>query len=239
MKLLGYTITPFCPTWPVEKKTIVNTINPHSYCVAKEDFEFSNALLHSDYLLPDGVGIVMAAKWLKGKKIKKIAGNDVFVHLMKELNKTSGTCFFLGAAPQTLEKITERASKEFSNVKVFSYSPPYKQQFNEADNERMCDEVNAIKPDVLFVGMTAPKQEKWVFQHKDKLDARIICSIGAVFDFYAGTVKRPTKFWIDMKLEWLIRFLGEPKRLFRRNFVSTPMFLTDIFLYKIKLKKSS
>lgn len=237
MNLLGYHITPYLPKVPVSQQIVINTINPHSYCVAKKDKEFSNALHKSDYLLPDGIGIVLAAKWLKGKKIQKIAGNDVFLHLMNQLNESKGSCFFLGAAPNTLDKIKEKAAKEFPKVKVHSYSPPYKQQFSAEDNDKMCTEVNTIKPDVLFVGMTAPKQEKWVFNHKEQLDAKIICSIGAVFDFYAGTVKRPSNFWINLKLEWFIRFMKEPKRLFKRNFVSTPTFLWDVFLVKIGFKK--
>lgn len=156
---------------------------------------------------------------------------------MKCLDESGGSCFFLGASPQTLEKIKERAAKEYPNVVVSVYSPPYKAVFATEDNQKMINEVNKVQPDVLFVGMTAPKQEKWVHTHQEKLDSLMICSIGAVFDFYAGTVIRPSKFWIDLKLEWLIRFLKEPKRLFRRNFISTPIFLWDLFLYKIMIKK--
>ena len=214
-------------------KTIINTINPHSYCVAEKDKVFKNALLASDVLIPDGVGIVLAARFLKGKAIQKIAGYDLFVHLMKVLQKESGSCFFLGASQITLDKIKERASVDYSNVKVNSYSPPYKAQFSEDDNKLMSERVNQYKPNVLFVGMTAPKQEKWVYENKDNLDTTIICSIGAVFDFYAGTVKRPNKFWIKLGLEWLPRFLKEPKRLAERNLVSTPKFLIEMLKAKL------
>ena len=234
MKLLGYIITPALPNFPVEQKIIVNTINPHSYCVAKKDMAFKEALQKSDFLLPDGVGIVLATKYLKREKIKKIAGYDVFIYLMKQLNEKGGACFFLGAAPQTLEKIKERAAKEFPNVKIHTYSPPYKAVFSPEESQQMWEAVNAIQPDVLFVGMTAPKQEKWVHQYKEQLNANIICSIGAVFDFYAGTVKRPSQFWIKLGLEWLPRFLKEPRRLAERNLVSTPKFLFAIVKAKFK-----
>ena len=98
-------------------------------------------------------------------------------------------------------------------------------------------EINAFKPDILYVGITAPKQEKWVFKHKDRIDAHLIASIGAVFDFYAGTVPRPEKFWLWMNLEWFIRLLREPRRLWRRSFISGPSFFKDIFLAKIGLYK--
>ena len=235
MKLLGYKVTPDYPQFPVQEKTIVNTINPHSYCVAKKDMAFKKALQQSDFLLPDGVGIVLAAKVLKGKKIEKIAGYDVFMHLMQQLNQSTGSCFFLGAAPETLEKIKERAAKDFPNVKIHTYSPPYKAIFTSEDSEEMCKAVNAVQPDALFVGMTAPKQEKWVHQYKEHLNANIICSIGAVFDFYAGTVKRPSQFWINIGLEWLPRFLKEPKRLAERNLISTPKFILEVVKAKMNI----
>ncbi|MCM8568760.1 WecB/TagA/CpsF family glycosyltransferase [Gramella jeungdoensis] len=228
MELLGYTISSKLPLINYDKQLIVNTINPHSYCVAKSDATFREALLGSDFLLPDGIGIVLAARILKKKRILKIAGYDLFVSLMKQLNESSGTAFFLGAAPNTLSLIKNRASKEYPNVKIECYSPPYKSFFNHIDNSEMFSEVNKVSPDVLFVGMTAPKQEKWVFENRDNLNARVICSIGAVFDFYAGTVKRPSKFWIGLGLEWLPRFLKEPRRLAKRNLISTPKFLFEL-----------
>lgn len=233
MKLLGYTITPHYPQLPVANKTIVNTINPHSYCVSKQDGNFEEALQASDILLPDGVRIVWAAKILNGDQIQKIAGFDIFQYLMNDLNATNGSCFFLGASEKTLMHIKQRAAKEFPNITVNSYSPPYKQEFTEQDSATMCRNVNALNPEVLFVGMTAPKQEKWVYRHKDQLNADIICSIGAVFDFYAGTVKRPSQFWIKLGLEWLPRFVKEPKRLAKRNLVSTPKFIGEVLSLKL------
>ena len=96
MNLLDYNVTSGYPLIAVKEKTVVNTINPHSYCVAKKDLVFKQALQKSDFLLPDGIGIVMAAKVLKGEKIQKIAGYDVFMNLMLQLNENHGSCFFFG-----------------------------------------------------------------------------------------------------------------------------------------------
>ena len=147
--------------------------------------------------------------------------------------KHRDVAFFLGASSSTLQRIEEKAAIEYPKVSVSSFSPPYKPKFTEADSALMCAEVNAFKPDVLFVGMTAPKQEKWVYKNRERLRATTICSIGAVFDFYAGTVKRPSQFWIKLGLEWLPRFLKEPKRLANRNLISTPKFLLEIIFFKI------
>ncbi|GAA3508718.1 WecB/TagA/CpsF family glycosyltransferase [Aquimarina addita] len=216
---------------------IINTINPHSYCTTKIDENFKYVLQNSDILLPDGIGIVWASKVLNKKKIKKIAGFDIFIHLMNHLNAVNGSCFFLGAAEETLKLIKDRIKKEYPNVEVNSYSPPYKQEFSSEDSAKMIEAVNACKPTVLFVGMTAPKQEKWAFENKDKLITDIICSIGAVFDFYAGTIKRPGSFWIKMGLEWLPRFLKEPKRLAERNLVSTPKFIFEVLKHKLRISR--
>jgi N-acetylglucosaminyldiphosphoundecaprenol N-acetyl-beta-D-mannosaminyltransferase len=212
---------------------IINTINPHSYCVANKDLDFKQALKNSDILLPDGIGIVWAEKFLNDNSIKKIAGYDLFLFLMNKLNNESGSVFFLGASEETLEKIKSKSSQEYPNITLGSYSPPYKVEFSYKDSKIMCDEVNVFNPDVLFVGMTAPKQEKWVHLYKNKLNANIICSIGAVFDFYAGNVKRSPDIWISLGLEWLPRLIKEPRRLFYRNFVSTPKFILYVLSIKI------
>ena len=215
------------------KNKIINTINPHSYCLSRYDKLFYEALQSSDILLPDGTGIVLASKIVNNHSINKIAGADIHQYLLQQANLKSQKVFYLGAAQSTLLLIEGKVKKEFLNITVSSFSPPYKPQFSESETALMLEKVNDFKPDILFVGMTAPKQEKWVFANKNNIDANTIVSIGAVFDFYAGTIKRPGNFWVSIGLEWLPRFLKEPKRLARKNLVSTPKFLLEIMCYKI------
>ncbi len=217
----------------LDEKCVINTINPHSYCVTKEDAVFKAALLAGDVLLPDGSGIVLATKVLTGKKIDKIAGADIHQYLLTQANKHKQRVFYLGASTATLQLIEARIQKEFPGITVGSYSPPYKPTFTKEDTRAMLAAVSVFKPDFLFVGMTAPKQEKWVYTNKEQIDATVITSIGAVFDFYAGTVKRSSPFWIKIGLEWLPRLVREPKRLWRRNFVSTPSFLWALVKAKV------
>lgn len=228
ISILGYSVHTYLPNTNEQEKTIINTLNPHSYCVAKSDPQFQQALHSSDVLLPDGVGIVYAANWLLGKKINKIAGSDLHTHLIQQANKDGLKIFYLGASQDTLHKIQNRLAKEQPNCSAGFYSPPFQAEFSKAENIEMIAAINTFKPDILFVGMTAPKQEKWVHAHKTQIDARMICSIGAVFDFYAGTVQRSHPIWINMGLEWLPRLLRDPRRLARRNFISTPQFLWDV-----------
>jgi N-acetylglucosaminyldiphosphoundecaprenol N-acetyl-beta-D-mannosaminyltransferase len=215
-------------------KTLINTINQYSFCIAEKDAEFKLALQQSDILLPDGMAVVAAVQLLSGKKIKKIAGADIHHFLLDDLNKKGGSCFYLGSSENTLLKITARLAKDFPNIKVGTFSPPYKSEFSDFDNQQMINAVNAFQPDVLFVGMTAPKQEKWSFEHKAPLDAKVICSIGAVFDFYAGTVERPSPFWIQLRLEWFIRLIKEPKRMWKRYLYYGPVFIKLILNKKMQ-----
>ena len=239
MNIMNYEVfTDELNTLNLSKRQVINTINPHSYVTAKEDKPFFEALHDSDLLIPDGSGIVIAAKQINKENIKKIAGADLHKFLLEEMNKKSGKVFYMGAAQKTLDKIHEKIKLEYPNIIVASYSPPFKPEFSQEENQIICEKINTFKPDVLFIGMTAPKQEKWLHQHKDRLEFTISSCIGAVFDFYAGTVERPSDIWLKLNLEWLGRLVKEPKRMWRRNFVSTPLFLLDMFLFKFGIKKN-
>ncbi|TFV97418.1 glycosyltransferase [Algoriphagus kandeliae] len=234
MELLKYKLTLHLPQDLPDQLSVANTLNPHSYCVAKEDGDFQKALIDSDLLFPDGVGVVWASKFLKGKEIRKISGFDLHLHYLRLLeSKGGGKVFYLGASERTLELIQNRLKKEFPSIQAGVYSPPFKPDFSEEENREMLAAIHEFGPDILFVGMTAPKQEKWVAKNRKNLNVKVVCSIGAVFDFYAGTVKRPSQFWIDLGLEWFPRFIKEPRRLWRRNLISTPQFIFEVIRAKL------
>ena len=175
-------------------KILINTVNAHSFNTAQKDDLFADALRNGDYLIPDGVSIVKACKWLKAKSQPKerIAGWDLFVLEMDKLNRKGGKCFFMGSSPNVLELVKKRAASDYPNITVETYSPPYKPEFSKEDNETIIHAINQACPDLLWIGMTAPKQEKWAFEHWDELDIHCHCgTIGAVFDFFAGTYNVP------------------------------------------------
>ena len=212
--------------WP-EGKFLVDTVNAHSFVVAQKDEAFAKALLGADALLPDGISIVKACRWLgtKDAPVEKIAGADLFAYEMGKLEEKGGTCFLLGSSPSTLEKIVKRAAKDYPHIDIKTFSPPYKPVFSPEENQAMVDAVNAADPDLLWVGMTAPKQEKWLDKHWAELDIHCHAgAIGAVFDFFAGTVQRAPQKWIDFGLEWFYRLIKEPRRTWRRYLVNNPKF---------------
>lgn len=221
-------------------KTLV-CVNPHSLEMARTDAEFEKAIQNADLIVPDGCGIVIASKILGGRIRKRVTGSDVFWGLCSALNEMRNfRCFFLGSTEQTLSKIVDKMKTDFPHITVAgTYSPPFKTEFSDEDNCLMLASVNRAEADVLWVGMTAPKQEKWIFQNRDRIDVKFIGAIGAVFDFYVGNVKRSHPVFQKLGLEWLPRLIQEPRRLWRRNFISHPKFMLAVLIHRFKYGKSS
>lgn len=253
-----------------EGKLLINTINAHSYNTARKDGLFAEALTNGDVLIPDGVSIVKACRWIKAKSQPKerIAGWDLFSFEMENLErkqcgmlnvecgannssldnsqsaladnpkfKTQNsefrspqqTVMFMGSSEKVLDLIVKRVAEVYPHLKVVTYSPPYKPEFSEEDNKAIIDAINAADPDLLWIGMTAPKQEKWTFSHWDELNIHChVGTIGAVFDFFAGTVERAPIWWQRHGLEWLYRLLKEPKRMWRRYIIGNALFLFNV-----------
>lgn len=227
-----------------EGKLLINTINAHSYNTARKDRLFAEALTNGDVLIPDGASIVKACRWTNAKSQPKerIAGWDLFTFEMERVNvngkrKTENddgrrkrTVMFMGSSEKVLALIRERAKKEYPNLDIITFSPPYKPVFSDEDNRMMIEAINSANPDLLWIGMTAPKQEKWTYEHWKKLDIDChVGTIGAVFDFYAGTMQRAPIWWQEHSLEWLYRLLKEPRRMWRRYLIGNVLFLWNIF----------
>lgn len=263
-----------------EGKLLINTINAHSYNTARKDELFAEALTNGDVLIPDGVSIVKACRWIKAKSQPKerIAGWDLFEFEMNKLeecgmknvecgvngeecgannssldNSQSAsadhsklkiqnskfrerplTVMFMGSSQKVLDLIVKRAAEVYPHLKIVTYSPPYKPEFSEEDNKAIVEAINAADPDLLWIGMTAPKQEKWTYSHWNELNIHChVGTIGAVFDFFAGTVERAPMWWQRHGLEWLYRLLKEPKRMWRRYIIGNALFLWNMLKEKV------
>jgi N-acetylglucosaminyldiphosphoundecaprenol N-acetyl-beta-D-mannosaminyltransferase len=210
-------------------------INPHSYVVSLNDEKFARALRDASWIVPDGAGIVIASRLLGGAIHQRVTGSDVFTGLHKRLNGMGGmSVFFLGSTEETLTLIRMRMAQDYPNIKVAgTYSPPFKPDYSQTENSEMISAVNASNADVLWVGMTAPKQEKWLFDNRSKLNVKFAGAIGAVFDFYTGRVKRAHPLFQRLGLEWLPRLVQQPIRLWKRMFVSAPIFVWHVLLARV------
>lgn len=230
-----------------EGKLLINTINAHSYNTALKDELFAEALQKGDVLIPDGAGIVNACRRIKAKcqPTERIAGWDLFVFEMNHLENESRRrkaesekrgqnagnlkAMFMGSSEMVLSLIKNKAAVDYPNLDIVTFSPPYKPVFSDEDNKDIIDAINAANPDLLWIGMTAPKQEKWAYTHWKELDIHCHCgTIGAVFDFYAGTIKRAPIWWQNHSLEWLYRLIKEPRRMWRRYLIGNNLFLWNI-----------
>ncbi len=216
-------------------KTLINTINAHSYNTAQKDGLFAEALTKGDYLIPDGASIVKACQWVdaKSKPSERIAGWDLFEFEMGRLNEKGGRVMFMGSSEKVLALIKEKAASVYPNLEVVTYSPPYKPEFSDEDNKKIIQAINEANPELLWIGMTAPKQEKWTYSHWKELDIHChVGTIGAVFDFFAGTSQRAPLWWQEHSLEWLYRLVKEPKRMWRRYVIGNPLFIWNVLKEK-------
>ena len=213
-------------------KVLINTINAHSFNVAQKDPLFADALRGGDYLLPDGASIVRACRLLKAgsRPSERVTGWDLFAFEMQRLSaRGGGRVMFMGSSERVLSLIRERAATDYPDLEVVTYSPPYKAEFTAEDNAAIIHAVNAADPDLLWIGMTAPKQEKWAFAHWAELDIHCHAgTVGAVFDFYAGTLQRAPLWWQKHSLEWAYRLLKEPRRMWRRYLLGNPLFAWNV-----------
>ena len=201
----------------------------HSLNVAQTDNEFAEALRQADIVVADGVGVSLMAR-LAGVDVGiRIAGEEFFYSLMNALEKRgNGRVFFFGATNNVLNLITSRFQREFPSLELCGVlSPPF-MPWSEAENQKMLDVIINAKPDVLWVGMGAPKQEKWVYRNRNALNVPLIGSIGAVFDYFAGTNPPPPPLVRRWGLETPYRLMREPKRLWRRALISNFMFVIRV-----------
>lgn len=199
--------------------------NPHSLVVAERDGDFKGALREADAVVADGVGLALVSK-LCGRELgPRITGTDYFMTVMRALNERGGRVAFFGSSEQVLALLRARCAREFPEVTIVeAISPPWG-TWSEVQDQQFIRRINSADVDVLWVGLTAPKQEKWVRRNLDALKVGAIGSIGAVFDYFAGTVVRAPKWFCDRGLEWAWRFAREPARLWERNLVSGPKFV--------------
>ena len=210
-------------------------LNANSFIISKYNLLYRNALIHSDWVIPDGVGILLASYILNGKKQKRITGSDIFRQVNNQLNYIGGSVFLLGSTNQTLKKMVKRLKLDYPNVKISGvYSPPFKLSFTRDDIDKMIAEVNNTSSDILWVGMTSPKQDVLINKCRNRFNVKFAAGVGAVFDFYSGNISRAPVFMQKIGLEWLHRFIKSPKRMFKRNMISGSLFLFEIIKFKLK-----
>jgi N-acetylglucosaminyldiphosphoundecaprenol N-acetyl-beta-D-mannosaminyltransferase len=204
-------------------------VNAHSAEVSHRDSRFMAALQEADLLVADGAGVVLASMILGGHIRERATGPDLFLAVSQSLDRAGGkSVFYLGGTPETLARIRERHVDRFPSLAVAGmYAPPYRQEFSVEEIQEMADVVDRAAPDVLWVGLGAPKQEKLILALRGRLRVPLCGPVGAMFDYFAGNVAMPPA-WVErLGLHWLYRLIKSPRRLWRRN-LDSPLFLAQV-----------
>ncbi|WP_297133962.1 WecB/TagA/CpsF family glycosyltransferase [Terrisporobacter sp.] len=208
------------------KNAYVVTPNVDHIVKVQKDPEFMRIYKEADLVLADGIPVVWASKLLKKGLSEKVSGSDLFPLLCERASQKGYKVFLLGAREGVAKRAADELISKYPGLDVVgTYSPKFGFEKDEKENNKIIEMLQNAKPDILFVGVGAPKQEKWIYNNKDKINVPVSLGIGASFDFVAGSVKRAPLWMQKSGLEWFYRFLQEPKRMFRRYFIEDIKFL--------------
>lgn len=198
---------------------------PHSLVVAQNDQFFMSALNNATHIVADGTGITLASRCIGIEAGPRITGPDYFIAMLQIMSKRKKKVFFFGSTTHVLERLMSKVIQTYPGVIICgSLSPPYG-DWSVSENQAMLEIINKSEPDVLWVAMTAPKQEKWVEANRHLLNVPVVASVGAAFAWVAGTIPRAPAWIGKCGLEWLYRFILEPRRMWRRNLISSPRYI--------------
>jgi N-acetylglucosaminyldiphosphoundecaprenol N-acetyl-beta-D-mannosaminyltransferase len=203
-----------------DEKGYVCFLNSHMIYEYKTKKEFKSVLDKANYILADGMPVVYSLKFLKGLAQDRIAGNDVVFSLVDKAKNEKLRMFWIGTSHEVLDKISSKLSD--IGVSHKTYSPPFK-PIEAFDFSNQAEMINEYKPHMVLVGLGCPKQEIWMYNMRDRIQAPMF-GIGGAFLLYAGVDTRAPKWMRNLSLEWLYRLILEPKRLFKRYLVTNSYF---------------
>ena len=194
------------------------TPNPEIVMAAWDDPKVGKAIENADLVIPDGVGVMQAARILGTPLREHMPGIDAATEIIKRLASRGGSVFLYGARPGVAEKAAERMKQRFPGLVICGTNDGYGN-----DDGAVVSKINAAKPDFVMVCLGVPKQELWMAKHAAKLDAGLMAGLGGTIDVFSGQVKRAPLIWQKLKLEWLYRCFEEPKRF--RKIKRIPQFI--------------
>lgn len=201
------------------------------------DNSFYDIVNSASLIIPDGIGVVYASKILGRPLYQKVAGFDLSGRVMDYAAKSGKKVFLFGSAPErdgnpaVCDMAAKKLEELFPGINICGTRNGY---FTDADVPSIINEINASGADILLVCLGAPKQEKWIYAHRDELKVKLAMGLGGSLDVYAGTVKRAPDIFIKLNLEWFYRLIKQPSRLGRM--MSLPKFLFGTIFYKISGK---
>lgn len=211
----------------------VFTPNAEMMMEAQRDAEFKQILCSGSLVVADGAGVVLASKVLKPVLKERVAGFDLVCNLFERFSNKDVRFFFFGGKPGVAQEAYQKLLEKNININLVGVRNGY---FSESEEKEIIDEINSSKADILLVALGAPKQEKWIYKNRNKLNVKVCIGVGGTFDGIAGRMKRAPKFFQKHGLEWLYRLYKEPRRFFRM--LDLPKFMLLVIAKKIKLYKA-
>jgi len=206
---------------------MIFTPNPEIIMLARNDENFKNILNSASICTPDGIGVVYGAKILKTPLVERVAGFDLATTLIEYAPQAGKSIFLFGAAPSVADTAAKKLVEKHSTLKIAGTRNGY---FKDEETPEIIEQINQSNADILFVCLGAPKQEKWIFDNRDKLNVKLALGLGGALDVFAGNVKRAPKIFIKLNLEWFYRLLKQPSRIGR--FMALPKFMITVMRSK-------
>lgn len=211
-----------------KKRVCVTPVN----CViwASKNERLQQLYNSADLTLCDGVPLIWASSIL-GKRLKgRVTGLDLLPLYIERSAAKGHSMFFLGAKEGIADLVKTRSEQLYRDIKITgTYSPPFADTFSDEENKKIISLINTAKPNILWVSLTAPKQDYWIYENLEKLNVNIAIGVGGAFEVAAGIINRAPSFIQKNGFEWLYRFVKEPKRLFRRYLIEAPIFIPMLF----------
>lgn len=220
------------PTTPVSGT--IDLIGVPGVISAKEDEKVAEMYAASSFAAIDGMPIVKIAQ-KKGFNCERCAAPDIMGMMFEESVKQGKTHYFYGGKDgEVLKKLRENLERDYPGIQIVGmFSPPFR-PLTEDEDKQVCDEINGVMPDFLWVGIGAPKQELWMWNHREKIHGTVMLGVGAGFNFFAGTLDKAPAWMERASLEWLFRLGKEPRRLWKRYLVGGAKWLYYRSLEKMK-----
>ena len=211
--------------------------NVHTVMMSQQDDYYRRISNKADICLPDGKPLVWAAELLEEARIERICGRDLMMSLCQESLKSGYSHYFFGGRETVLKSLIKKLRTKYPGLNIAgSYSPPFRPPTHEEDAQ-IIQMINESKADIVWVGLGAPKQERWIAEHLGKIESPVMVAVGAAFDFLAGNVSQAPQWIQKAGLEWLYRFSIEPHRLWRRYVLNNPRYIYLLLCQRLKLRE--
>lgn len=210
---------------------MVFTPNSEIIMQANRDPELKNILNSAQLVIADGAGVVLASNILGNKLKEKVSGVDLVKRIFINTSKRATSFFIFGGKPGVAEKASVNILSDYPKAKICGFRNGY---FDDSEIPEIIKQINDSKAEILLVGLGAPKQEKWIYEHANKINCKVLMGIGGAIDVFAGTVALAPEFMRKSGLEWLYRLIKEPKRA--RRMLDLPRFMLLTFKKKFKKK---